>query len=458
MSAVANVAQNAQQAAVPAAQPSESKWARIAKGALAGFVEGGIPGAIGGAVDPDQAQQVRQAQITARATQIQRNQLAQRSAVQDAQVHAQDNNVQMAQAALNLRHISALANGELPPDFRSELTMAGARAAQRFKENGINPVFQGSQQDAYYHQIARQSINTDNPVGVITLPMADGSFGVFEIPNNDRSYTHAVDLTIGFDAAGKPITKHFEPGSISIARGLALETAAVVDQAKEQSKIAYADAIGLTNKNNASANKANSQAAGGGTATPTIDSLGVNYTPQAGGSKQATKTQATFKKNADSLAQTEQTYQQFANVLGDIDAGKDITGAQSVVTLFNAIGLSAEPLKGKGFRITGNTVEEHTNARGLGESLYQKLLRLQNGDVITPQQIRDYANIATSARENAYLTNINEARGMGIDPGFLLPQGNGRHIDPGTARIFLGAANGNKDNARKAAQAKGWTF
>jgi hypothetical protein len=262
-SAVQDIAQNAQAQAVPATKGG-SKWARVAQGALAGFLEGGIPGAVGGAIDPGQAQQIKQQQILNRDAQMQRTRLAMNSAVQDAQVHAQDNNVQMAQAALNLRHISALANGQLPPEFRSQLTVEGASAAQHLIDSGIPPVFKGDQADAMYHQLARQSVNTDNPIGVITLPMADGSFGVFEVPNNDRAYTHAVDLTIGYDANGKPVTKHFEPGQISIARGLALETAAVVDQAKAQSKIALANATGVTNKNNAAANKANVAASGTG--------------------------------------------------------------------------------------------------------------------------------------------------------------------------------------------------
>jgi len=93
----------------------------------------------------------------------------------------------------------------------------------------------------------------------------------------------------------------------------------------------------------------------------------------------------------------------FNQVLGDINAGKDMTGAQSVVALFNAIGLSATPLKGMGMRINSNTVAEHVGARGLGQSLYQKFLGLKNGDIITPQQVKDYATIAMQARHDAYV-------------------------------------------------------
>ena len=128
--------------------------------------------------------------------------------------------------------------------------------------------------------------------------------------------------------------------------------------------------------------------------------------------------------------------QQFQDALGDVNSGKDITGAKSVTTLFAAIGLSATPLKGMGMRINQNTVAEHIGARDVGQSLYAQLLKVKDGDVITPQQIKDYASIATVARQSAYVNKINEARSYGLDPSFLLPAGNGRHVDPSTAQIL----------------------
>jgi hypothetical protein len=186
------------------------------------------------------------------------------------------------------------------------------------------------------------------------------------------------------------------------------------------------------------------------------DSFGVQITPPPGGPKAVANLQKTFKKDADNLAKTEGTYNQFQDVLNDINSGKGVNGAQSVVSLFNAIGLSAEPLAGKGFRINNNTVEEHAEARGLGDTLYQKLLKLKSGDVITPNQIKDYANIAIRSRHDAYVNKINEARQQGLDPTFLLPRGNGRNVDPNTASIFMDAAEGNQDIAMQKARLLGW--
>ena len=191
--------------------------------------------------------------------------------------------------------------------------------------------------------------------------------------------------------------------------------------------------------------------------------LGGTFTPPPGGAKETNKRADSFKKDADALAKTEGTYNQFQDVLNDINSGKPLTGAQSVVALFNAIGISAEPLQGKGLQINNNTVEEHAEARGLGESLYQKFLHLKQGDVITPRQIQDYANIAMRSRHDAYVNKINEARGQGVNPEFLLPRGNGKAIDSNTASIFYDAATGQTPqekaaNAKKAATATGWNF
>jgi len=129
------------------------------------------------------------------------------------------------------------------------------------------------------------------------------------------------------------------------------------------------------------------------------------------------------------------SYGQFQDVLSDLDAGKPMTGAASVVALFNAIGISAEPLAGKGFRINNNTVQEHVGARGLDQAAYQKLLSLKNGDVITPQQVRDYASIASSVYKNAYVISSDEAHRQGL-PADFLPQGGGVKLDGTTAEIF----------------------
>ena len=143
-------------------------------------------------------------------------------------------------------------------------------------------------------------------------------------------------------------------------------------------------------------------------------------------------------KGFQQLQTLQGSYSQFQSVLSDLDANKPMTGAASVVALFNAIGISAEPLAGKGFRINSSTIQEHVGARGLDQAAYQKLLSLKNGDIITPQQVKDYASIAADVYKNAYVQTANEAHRQGL-PADFLPQGGGTKLDSTTAEIFARA-------------------
>lgn len=173
-----------------------------------------------------------------------------------------------------------------------------------------------------------------------------------------------------------------------------------------------------------------------------------------------------YDKRADAFTKSKQyttlqtlqgSYQQFQSVLGDISSGKGMTGGESVVGLFNAIGISATPLAGKGMRINQNTVEEHVGARGIEQSAYQKLLSLKNGDVITPQQMKDYATIATQVYRDAFVNAVNDAHSQGLKATFL-PKGNNQVLDVGTASIYLRLSGGDLKKAQAMALANGWKF
>lgn len=154
--------------------------------------------------------------------------------------------------------------------------------------------------------------------------------------------------------------------------------------------------------------------------------------------------QKEYDKRFDSFARSKQyttlqtlqgSYDQFQDTVNHISQTGNMTGAESVVGLFNAIGISATPLTGKGFRINDNTVREHENARGLGQAAYQKLLSLKAGDVITPQQLKDYSNIAADVYTHAYVNAADEAHRQGL-PADFLPKGGGKPADQVTANIF----------------------
>lgn len=185
----------------------------------------------------------------------------------------------------------------------------------------------------------------------------------------------------------------------------------------------------------------------------TSDPFGVPSTLPA---KEANSRYNTFSKSyVQPLTKTDQTNAQFQSILSDVNSGKDLTGSQSVVALFDAIGISATPMKGQGFRLNKDVIQEHVEARGVDQRVAQKMGQLRSGEIITPQQIKDYANIAVQARESQYNSAIDEARRQGLPVDFL-PKGNGAKIDVSTARMYLRAAGGNRDKAIAAAGAAGW--
>ena len=155
------------------------------------------------------------------------------------------------------------------------------------------------------------------------------------------------------------------------------------------------------------------------------------------------------------LATLQGSYQHFQQAVKDIDSGKPLTGAASVVGLFNAIGISATPLAGKGFRINENTVREHTDARGLDQKALQKLEGLQTGAVITESQLKDYAGIAAQVYRDSFINAANEQRRQ---LGYIdvLPLGNNEPVDAMTAGSYLKIAGGDRAKAEAALKKSGW--
>ena len=194
-------------------------------------------------------------------------------------------------------------------------------------------------------------------------------------------------------------------------------------------------------------------------ASPTVDVFGQPTNPPQGGYKEANKRQDSFVNSQEykTLLTLRGANDSFQRGLQAIDRG-EFNGAQSVVDLFDAVGISSTPLAGRGFRINAVTVSEHEKARGLGQSFYQKILALKEGDIITPDQVKNYASIASDTYVDAHVRAVSDARAQGLNPDFLVPRGNGDKIDHTNARVFLKLAGGDKDKARSAATKMGWTF
>lgn len=458
----------------PDAGSSTHGWRAVLRGALSGLenhlkgageglVVGGIPGALVGAVNPAMADRAMQYNRDIQNAHVQQAQ-AQASNTQQAGTIAKDDHA----AQMGLTHVNLLeaqrAYDLAPKSVQDMIDRQESEFVGKLQMEGFQPVQSGidSMEDAQNIALARNQTDGNSAAfSYVPLRTTDGSWSVFHISTPGQPLQNDSSLPL-LKADGTVTSIPVKAGSMSVGQFMQLYTQRVNDIGKQQSaaaaKIEISNATNNTEKNAAVAAKDNAAAAGSVSPSATTDSLGVTIQPPAGGAKAQTKLQGQFKKDADDLAKTESTYDMFRDALGDVNSGKDVTGAKSVTTLFAAIGLSATPLKGMGMRINQNTVAEHIGARDVGQSLYAQLLKVKDGDIITPQQIKDYASIATVARQSAYINKINEARSYGLDPSFLLPAGNGRHVDPGTAAIFVAAANGNRDAARTAAQAKGWKF
>jgi hypothetical protein len=329
------------------------------KGAGEGLITGGIPGAVVGAVNPTMADNALKYRQQTMQAELQQRQAVAKSAVEQANFHAQDDPVQLAQAQLNLQHLTSLWDST-SPEFQQRLISEGAEAGQHLIQQGIQPVFTGDEQDASAHLRARMQVNTDAPFNTVMLPKGDGQFNVFEIPSDAKAYDHTVEITIGHNASGDPIKQTFLPGQIPIARSLALETASMVDQAKAEAKIKVANATGQTAKNNASANKSNAQA----NAAPKVENFLIGSLPtgeQVAGTAQ--DLQAVGARGITKLPAAEAS---------KVVVARELTAPNG---LFSSVAadLAALNAQGKLNVATSRWNEFMTGTVGAGDPLYTKL-------------------------------------------------------------------------------------
>jgi hypothetical protein len=158
------------------------------------------------------------------------------------------------------------------------------------------------------------------------------------------------------------------------------------------------------------------------------------------------------------LNQLDQASSQLNGIIANAQKTGKLPGADSVVGLFDAIGISSAPLKGKGFRISGEIVGEHRGARNVLQDAATKLQKYSpegTGQVVTLQQLQDYSRILNSARHDAYVGAADQSRQQGIGVR-VVPQGHNTAADANTVKLFLDLAGGNPQKATKALQTSGW--
>lgn len=437
--------------AAPAAPAKPSLWRNVVAGALSGLAASSGATSLGGGLAKGAGGELaREGQEKDDATA--------RDAAKQAQV----------KAAADIAHTQAMtaqvmrATTNLPENHQQTVIEGRAEQTEQLRRTGaMIPV--GNPDPSTDHHLALQQVTAltkANPGRLYTAEPVKNSDGkiVFQaFESTDSPLTEDVDLKdihgskVGMIPKGTPAAQATKLQVGLIAQGISdLGAKAANDKLKAQAAMVKANKTGTGKETNLAA------------LGP--DALGFQPKLPVTGAAGYQKTASAFKKNIDDLSQTEQSYQQFASIINDVDSDKDLTGAQSVVALFNAIGISAEPLKGKGFRINNLTVAEHAGARGLRQSIEQKFGALKTGEIITPQQLKDYASIAANVRENKYVSLVNQMHNVGLNADSALPTGNGQPIDPGTQRVFLrlvGWNGGKPTDAQKqaaigAAQKKGW--
>lgn len=233
-------------------------------------------------------------------------------------------------------------------------------------------------------------------------------------------------------------------------------------RAAEQAQ-SQAEATGERQKNIGAANEANAR-------VKLIDAQIKDMQSGVGGDEfdsgwQSPLNKKEFQKRQDdflhsteykNLQQVQGSKQLFDSIVNDPKFQKgDLSGAQSVVGLFAAIGISVTPMQGKGMRINKDVILSHEQARGLDQATLQKLNSLKNGQVITPQQLKDYSGIADAVYAQAYI-NANDALKQRGLPQNLIPEGHNKPIDSANWQIFLTLSNGDSGKATSIAKKHGW--
>jgi hypothetical protein len=165
------------------------------------------------------------------------------------------------------------------------------------------------------------------------------------------------------------------------------------------------------------------------------------------------------KDYAKDLNQLDQSRSQLSGIISNAEKTGKLPGADAVVGIFDAVGLSSAPLKGRGFRINNQVLSEHVEGtRNAWQSMALKLSRLTpegTGQIVSLKQLQDYERIMDQAHHDAYVGAANDAvnRGIGIQN---VPRGNGKPVDNNTLDIFLTLSKGDANKASRLLKQYDW--
>lgn len=210
-------------------------------------------------------------------------------------------------------------------------------------------------------------------------------------------------------------------------------------------------------KNQAQAEQAQTQATLNKEALGRTDDFGNKIGGPGENPKAIQDKQKVFNaKYVEPLAPLVKSDMEFNRILS---AGDKMTPADKVTGLLQAVGISFDPLKGKGARLNNDIIQEHAGARDIYQGALQKIdsLRPGGGGPITPKQVQDYATIARGVIHDAYVYSAHEAQRQNLPVDFLPKASKPNEVAPDDVlRIYFDAANGDHPKALAALSKAGF--
>ena len=307
---------------------------------------------------------------------------------------------------------------------------------------------------------------------IVSVPSLDGGFDVYQVPKDWHTLPVGEGKTLSIFTTkqdlktGKPVASWQQipaPANMTMGDFLQWQSTALkasTDQDLQKAQLLHEQAG--TQHEQAETRLANLQAANQEqflNLTKTGDVFGDPIGAPGMDKAEYNKRVDSFSKDyGKDLNQLDQAGSQLQGIIANAEKTGKLPGAASVVGLFDAIGISSAPLKGRGFRINNEIVGEHTGARNVWQTMATKLQKVApegTGQVVTLQQLKDYNSILQQARHDAYLGAADQSRQAGIGVR-VVPQGHNTPADAQTVKLFLDMAGGNPQKATKALQASGW--
>lgn len=331
-----------------------------------------------------------------------------------------------------------------------------------------------------YDQLTTDHAKQAGAGGIFAVPNGEehkegeDKAGAYMVPGDvwDRPITKPITITTGYEVDPKtgkatPKTMTAQEGTkvgtlLAIAKGAQMDLQKKQQQIFDQAKVEHERAgteheKAETAKTDEELKQLREWDTGGGERK---DSFGNPVGAPGMDKKEYVKRVDTYNKDySKDLNQLDQARTQLADIIHNAETTGKLPGADAVVGIFDAIGISSAPLKGRGFRINSQIVGEHVEGtRNAWQGLGLKLSRLTpegTGQIVSLQQLKDYERIMDAARHDAYIGAGNDAvnRGIGIQS---VPRGNGAVIDENTMDIFLTMAKGNPQLASQIAKQYGW--